>query len=491
MGQAQHVHKEGPRSSLEHVRLGGIPTPQRCPAPSQVGTGTPCRPELEQSQAPSRSAPSRAPPPRGWQPRLQAPPVPQRLSGARPPMSTPAASPLGRMAEIPEDDQWGIPDDKLPEVPPPRPVPSAGVGPALSGKAAPRAEEDRWLAPPAPRPSVESSFTSCRPSVDSQPPTEAGGQLYFGHLMRAQGASAETSPRTSLGPPSAWAQRTFGSGLPPGLDLAKRPSLRQSTGLPSSAPSGSCSPRTLPTGSARPSIAPPAVDRGDTDDFDTKAATIRALFQLQEERRKEEMLLRTDARLLGEARSAPPSARPSVERGSLGSDGRPSWLLAQASAGPGRGSVGTAASLGAARSLQCADAASEELDAVAAARRDALREREKREAVATFLAQQGFTGVNAKRRSTKQGTFPLHVAAERGDRRLVWHLLEEGADPSLRNCSGQTPAEVALERDRGGSHAEVLAVLHAAPPVERADSAPRRSLSLRLFGIVGRSRSTA
>lgn len=223
-------------------------------------------------------------------------------------------------------------------------------------------------------------------------------------------------------------------------------------------------------------------------DFDSKIATIKALFQLQEDRRKEEMLLRTDARLIEEARSLPPSARPSVERGSLGSDGRPSWLLAQAPAGLG---CGSRCSLGAMRSLQCADVASEELDAVSAARRDALREREKREAVATFLAQQGFIGVNAKRKGTKQSTFPLHVAAERGDGRLVLFLLEEGADPALRNSSGQTPAEVALQKGRGGSHAEVLKILPDALPLEPTDSAPRRSLSLRLFGSIGRSRSMA
>jgi hypothetical protein len=276
-------------------------------------------------------------------------------------------------------------------------------------------------------------------------------------------------------------------GLPPDLEPEKRPSFRQSTDLPSSGPSGSCSPRTLPTGSARPSIAPPVVDRGDTQDFDAKVATIKALFQMQEDRRKEEMLLRTDARLIEEERSLPPSARPSVERGSLGSGGRPSWLLAQAPAGLGRGSI-----LSATRSLQSADVAYEELDAVSAARRDALRERERREAVATFLGQQGFVGVNARRKSTKQSTFPLHVAAERGDFRLASFLLEEGADPALRNSSGQTPAEVALQRDRGGSHAEVLKVLPDAPPqVASSYSAPRRSLSMRLFGVVGRSRSAA
>ena len=38
---------------------------------------------------------------------------------------------------------------------------------------------------------------------------------------------------------------------------------------------------------------------------------------------------------------------------------------------------------------------------------------------------------------------PLHIAARRGDYRLVRELLAAGADPTVRNTLGMTPAEVA------------------------------------------------
>ena len=46
---------------------------------------------------------------------------------------------------------------------------------------------------------------------------------------------------------------------------------------------------------------------------------------------------------------------------------------------------------------------------------------------------------------------PLHLAAARGNRAVVAKLLDAGADPAATLSSGQTPAELARERD----HAEL------------------------------------
>merc|ERR1712045_1035095 len=62
----------------------------------------------------------------------------------------------------------------------------------------------------------------------------------------------------------------------------------------------------------------------------------------------------------------------------------------------------------------------------------------RREAIATFLVENGFADINAKRRRMLSTTYPLHVAAELGDGKLVGFLLEEGADPMRRNSSGRT-----------------------------------------------------
>merc|ERR1719240_1061041 len=94
--------------------------------------------------------------------------------------------------------------------------------------------------------------------------------------------------------------------------------------------------------------------------------------------------------------------------------------------------------------------------------RTCIESQEREKAVARFLNQHGFIGINSAKRSLLgRKSYPLHKAAELGNARLVSMLLREGAVPSMLNSSGRTAAAVAQYHDRKGSHAKVVAVLTA------------------------------
>jgi len=104
-----------------------------------------------------------------------------------------------------------------------------------------------------------------------------------------------------------------------------------------------------------------------------------------------------------------------------------------------------------------------------AAREEELRRleeeaKERQEVLKAFLKENGFPfgaplNANASKRTMMKTTYPLHSAAEAGRSTVVEMLLKEGAEPSLKNSSGRTAAELAQKKDKKGSHAEVLRLL--------------------------------
>merc|ERR1712125_201975 len=64
--------------------------------------------------------------------------------------------------------------------------------------------------------------------------------------------------------------------------------------------------------------------------------------------------------------------------------------------------------------------------------------------VSEFLKSHGFKGdVNSKKRSMLKSRYPLHVAVKEQNAEMVKLLLSAGADKSLKNSSGYTPAQKA------------------------------------------------
>jgi hypothetical protein len=88
---------------------------------------------------------------------------------------------------------------------------------------------------------------------------------------------------------------------------------------------------------------------------------------------------------------------------------------------------------------------------------------ERRLCLDNFLAKNGFAGVNVKRhRSLRRNIYPMHLAAEQGDAKIVVALLEAGADVLQKDSGSRTPADVARKKNRKGSHDEVLKLLSSA-----------------------------
>ncbi|CAE7656519.1 unnamed protein product [Symbiodinium sp. CCMP2456] len=97
------------------------------------------------------------------------------------------------------------------------------------------------------------------------------------------------------------------------------------------------------------------------------------------------------------------------------------------------------------------------------ARRERIRA-ERREEVSDFLKGNNFAGVNAPRsrlgfRFLSESVYPLHVAAQKGDAKMVQELLRERADPDKRNSAGQTALDMAHATNQFGSHRMVLEIL--------------------------------
>jgi len=95
---------------------------------------------------------------------------------------------------------------------------------------------------------------------------------------------------------------------------------------------------------------------------------------------------------------------------------------------------------------------------------------ERRETVKDFYKRNGFRDANWPRHSgcsfwpaAASTTYPLILAAERGDPRLVSMLLQEGANPNLRNSAKQTALQAAVKKNnKAGSHDKVIRLLRNA-----------------------------
>merc|ERR1719195_2054683 len=90
------------------------------------------------------------------------------------------------------------------------------------------------------------------------------------------------------------------------------------------------------------------------------------------------------------------------------------------------------------------------------------REQERKAIVRAFLKEHGYSDVAAPKRNMLKTKYPIHTAAKKGDPEIVAALLEEGADPAKKNSAGQTAMQVAQQKNRNGSHADVLRALGGA-----------------------------
>eukprot|EP00406_Dinophysis_acuminata_P077456 CAMPEP_0179241058 /NCGR_PEP_ID=MMETSP0797-20121207/16296_1 /TAXON_ID=47934 /ORGANISM="Dinophysis acuminata, Strain DAEP01" /LENGTH=180 /DNA_ID=CAMNT_0020948431 /DNA_START=130 /DNA_END=672 /DNA_ORIENTATION=+ len=90
------------------------------------------------------------------------------------------------------------------------------------------------------------------------------------------------------------------------------------------------------------------------------------------------------------------------------------------------------------------------------------REQERKVVVGAFLKEHGYTDVAAPRRTMRKTKYPIHSAAKAGDAKIVAALLEEGANPAQKTSAGQTALQVAQQKNKKGSHANVLLVLGGA-----------------------------
>lgn len=103
--------------------------------------------------------------------------------------------------------------------------------------------------------------------------------------------------------------------------------------------------------------------------------------------------------------------------------------------------------------------------AEAAAERARLAEEERqaeaarKAAVAGFLKEWNFSSVSAPRKKLMKTSYAIHKAAKLGNAEMVVMLLQEGADPKLKDSRGKTAAQIAASKDSKGSHAAVMMLL--------------------------------
>jgi len=90
------------------------------------------------------------------------------------------------------------------------------------------------------------------------------------------------------------------------------------------------------------------------------------------------------------------------------------------------------------------------------------QEQQRKAVVGAFLRQHGYSDVRTPKRTMMKAKYPIHTAAKMGNSRIVEALIEEGANPGQKNSAGQTALQVAQQKNKKGSHANVLRVLGGA-----------------------------
>jgi len=97
---------------------------------------------------------------------------------------------------------------------------------------------------------------------------------------------------------------------------------------------------------------------------------------------------------------------------------------------------------------------------------EAERAAKDREHATHFLAAEGFASVKAGRRNGSCTVYPLHAAVEKNDAEAIRCLLFAKADLSQRIIGvvsrRQTPQQMAMRRNRQGSHEKVILALKTA-----------------------------
>ena len=111
---------------------------------------------------------------------------------------------------------------------------------------------------------------------------------------------------------------------------------------------------------------------------------------------------------------------------------------------------------------QAAQRELEEQERKRAEEQRAKDEQDAQQRVNAWLKKNGFSSVNAKKKSMMSSLYPLHCAVTQNDSAMVQLLIRFGADPKLTNSSKQTPRQMADKLNKKGSHNEVLAVLPSA-----------------------------
>merc|ERR1712037_581447 len=105
----------------------------------------------------------------------------------------------------------------------------------------------------------------------------------------------------------------------------------------------------------------------------------------------------------------------------------------------------------------------EEAERVEAARQAEVerlaQEQERKALVTAFLKDHGYRGVDIPKKTMLKTKYPIHTAVKTGDPKIVDALIKAGANPAQKDSAGQTAVEVAHQKNKKGSHANVLRTL--------------------------------